>query len=62
MSIKSERTRNLRYKKPALASLGYQSIIDELYIIQDECEEIRYKKPFMKACIWDYMNRPYGLW
>ena len=25
-------------------------------------EEIRYKKPFMKACIWDYMNRPYGLW
>lgn len=42
MSIKSERTRNLRYKKPALASLGYQSIIDELYIIQDECEEIKW--------------------
>lgn len=25
-------------------------------------EKIRYKKAFMKACIWDYMNRPYGLW
>lgn len=29
---------------------------------QENGEEIRYKKPFMKACIWDYMNRPYGLW
>lgn len=42
MSIKSERTRNLRYKKPALASLGYQNITDELYVIQDECEEIKW--------------------
>lgn len=25
-------------------------------------EEIRYKKAFMKSCIWDYMNRPAGLW
>ena len=25
-------------------------------------EKIRYKKAFMKACIWDYMNRPDGLW
>lgn len=42
MSIKSERTRNLRYKKPALASLGYQNITEELYIIRDECEEIKW--------------------
>ena len=29
---------------------------------QENGEEIKYKKSFMKACIWDYMNRPYGLW
>lgn len=29
---------------------------------EENGESIRYKKAFMKACIWDYMNRPYGLW
>ncbi len=42
MSAKAERARNLRYKRPALAMLGYELILNELYDICSECETIRY--------------------
>jgi len=37
---REERTRSLRYKRPALASLGYAALREELYTIMSECEEI----------------------
>lgn len=42
MMTKAERSRNLRYKKPALAELGYEQIRDRLYGISDECAEVRW--------------------
>lgn len=44
MSInsKAERSKALRYKKPALAELGYETICDELYAIEDECAGVRW--------------------
>lgn len=37
---KSERTRALRYKRPALASMSYHSIMEELWEIQEACNEV----------------------
>ena len=44
MSInsKAERSKALRYKKPALAELGYETICDKLYEIDDECAGVRW--------------------
>ena len=39
---KAERTQKLRYKRPALASLGYDSIKSELWEINDECSEVQW--------------------
>lgn len=39
---KAERTRNLRYKRPALQSLGYEYISNELYEIIEACSDIRW--------------------
>lgn len=39
---KAERSRQLRYKKAALAELGYEQIRDRLYEISGECENIRW--------------------
>ncbi len=39
---KADRARNLRYKKAALAALSYDSMINELYDISEECSEIQY--------------------
>ena len=33
--IKANRTRNLRYKRPALASLGYDALQTELWDIRE---------------------------
>jgi len=38
---KEQRTRALRYKRPALVSLGYDDIISELWEIQDTCGNIQ---------------------
>lgn len=40
--IKANRTRNLRYKRPALASMGWDSIWQELRDIQEACGEVRW--------------------
>ena len=40
--IKAERTRNLRYKRPALASLGYDALRMELYDIREACNDVRW--------------------
>lgn len=37
-----QKARNLRYKRPALASLTYESISDELYDISSACSEVSY--------------------
>lgn len=42
MGIKANRTRSLRYKRPALASMGYDSIITELDEIYSACQDIQY--------------------
>ena len=39
---KAERSRNMRYKKPMLAELGYSEMLDKLYEISDACGEIRW--------------------
>ena len=41
-SSKAERSRNLRYKRPALASLGYESLITELWEIRETCNDIHW--------------------
>lgn len=41
-SIKARRTHNLRYKRPALASLGYDAILDELDNIEEACADIHW--------------------
>ena len=38
----SDRTRALRYKRPALASMGAEAIMTELDEISENCNEIRY--------------------
>lgn len=40
---KAEISKNLRWKRPALEELSYQSIIDKLYEIAETCEEIRWE-------------------
>lgn len=39
---KAERSRNLRYKKPMLADLGYQSMLETLLEIQENCLDIKW--------------------
>lgn len=39
---RAERARNLRYKHPALASLGYQAMGDEIYDIVEACSDVRW--------------------
>ena len=39
---KAARARNLRYKRPALASLGYDAIINELWDIGEACNDVRW--------------------
>ena len=39
---KEERTRALRYKRPALASMGYEHIRSELWEIQEACENVQF--------------------
>lgn len=41
-AIKAERSRNLRYKRPALRSMGYDDMITELYDIAETCETVRW--------------------
>ena len=38
----AERSRNLRYKRPALASMGYDAVTDELDMISDKCSDIHW--------------------
>lgn len=38
---KAERSRNMRYKKPALAEMGYHLMLDKLLEIIDICSEVR---------------------
>ena len=39
---KAEKTRNLRYRRPALAMIRRDSIVDELWEISEECESLEY--------------------
>lgn len=39
---KAERSRNLRYKRPALASMGYRDMYDELEQIIEQCDDVAY--------------------
>ena len=40
--IKANRTRNLRYKRPALASMGFDVMIAELDEIEEACTNVRW--------------------
>lgn len=42
MSTKAERSRNLRWKKPAIAELSYWEIVNKLDDITNECYEIHW--------------------
>lgn len=39
---KAERSRNLRYKRGALASMGWQTIMEELEQISEQCSDVAY--------------------
>lgn len=39
---RAERTRNMRYKRPALASMGDEYLIQELEAIQEACSDIHW--------------------
>lgn len=39
---KADRSRNLRYKSPALAELSYNTITEMLSVISEECNEIHW--------------------
>lgn len=39
---KSERTRRLRYKRPALDALGYDAMRSELYDMMETCADVKY--------------------
>ena len=39
---KAEKARALAYKRPALASMGYHSMMEELEQIQEACDEVQY--------------------
>lgn len=39
---KSERTRALRYKRPALASMGYDFMIREMWDIEEACADVQW--------------------
>ena len=39
---KAEKARNLRYRRPALAMIRRDSIVDELMEIAEECESLEY--------------------
>jgi len=39
---KADHTRNLRYKRPALATLGYEFMSDELYEIGSACSDVQW--------------------
>lgn len=38
----AERSRNMRYKKPALLSMGYDAMTEELDSIAEKCDDIRW--------------------
>ena len=40
--IKANRTRNLRYKRPALATMGWDTMWEELNDIQEACSDIHW--------------------
>lgn len=42
MSTKADRTRNLRYKRPALSSMGFDVMILELEEIEEACTDIHW--------------------
>lgn len=42
MANKAVNTRNLRYKRPALMSMGYDEILNELYEIQNACTDVQW--------------------
>lgn len=42
MASKADRTRNMRYKRPALASLGWDTIMSELNEIMEDCDNVTY--------------------
>jgi len=39
---KAEKARALAYKRPALASMGFRSMMEELETIQEACDEVQY--------------------
>lgn len=42
---RAEQTRSLRYKRPALASMGYDAMVHELWEINEACADVAYYFP-----------------
>ncbi len=42
METKQQKARQLRYKKPIVKDLNLQSIYEELWDIQEECENVHW--------------------
>ncbi len=41
-AVRAEKARQLRYKKPALASIGFDAMFNELFDIMEECSDVQY--------------------
>ena len=48
---RAERSKNLRYKRPALESMGYEEMVCELERILEECEEVSWYSDDMDTLI-----------
>jgi hypothetical protein len=55
-SIKATRTRNLRYKRPALLSIGWHKITSELYEIYEACELVRWYEEIDEDMLLDALD------
>ena len=42
LDIRRQKSMAMRFKKPALADMGYENLVEGLRTIIDDCDEIRY--------------------
>lgn len=49
---KAKRAAQLRYKQPALAPLGRENLINELYDIQEACNDVHWFLKMMVTTCW----------
>ena len=54
--LRAQAARELRYKKPILEQLNYESITSELWDIQSKCDELLYMEDVDRDAILDALD------